>query len=113
MNSTEMAFMCIPVGCSIGYVDLWLCECAIIYMYDVKATAIQFIGQPDPHTWQDKPCLWWQTDMGMREKTSQVKGHFPARMRFYDTWKCFMYRPSSSQTLYGVEHVTSIKEQYI
>jgi len=51
--------------------------------------------------------------MGMREKTSQVKGHFPARMRFYDTSKCFMYRPSSSQTLYGVEHVTSIKEQYI
>lgn len=23
----------------------------------VKATAVQFIGQLDPHTWQDKVCL--------------------------------------------------------
>lgn len=45
--------------------------------------------------------------------TSQFKGHFPAIECGFMLLENVSCRPSSSQTLYGVEHMTSIKEQYI
>lgn len=85
MNALKLIFfyehnLCFPMGAVWASLLIYGCGNVLYTCKYVKATAVKFIGQPDPHTWLDKLFVMANRDMGMRKKTSQVKSHFHVSM---------------------------------